>query len=787
MAIKKILPEDFELFTLQTNPSRTYTSSSTDGVTGKINLFARRSLRIKEVQPLSFFSGSRFLDQDLNKNLVLARSSSGNCYSAINQYMTGANQQQSSLRTQQQLDIVRFTPGVSFGKNFLTKGVVTNNLMPYYRTSYPSAHFGYTNFHSLNFFSTTNNSIPSSSVLLYPNPVTTTVSGAITGRYIPPGAFTFDFWINPRYSTLVDTESFKAGTLFHLSSCFALSMVTGSSKDTRGLPDKFKLILQLSSSADLLPSTLPSSLPQLVFSSSDNSLSKNTWNHVSVRWGTSLYNLGSGSFVINNKEMGTFNIPSSSIIPTSGSFLGKDNPTVLCVGNYYEGNNAGANVMAQFFTTETATREGLEELIAGSGNIPQGVFNFTHPLQAEVHDLKIYNRYLTDPEIKQLSTDGPTSTDNLLFYLPPFFTKESPTRKFHLGRGGILLSPFLEEDGTTETPFSAEMSFGLGGHYLNLENYTREFVAGKYPRLFALSMSAQTTTSQVAQTCDQLLYATGSVKRRAYTILPCDNGTFYPNFKTFLDPLDTTGFINDLGNKEPGTVSLRELIPTSSILTGLGTKVTGSLLDHLVGPSPEAILNTSTIGTTFAVLQRTRDNSSNQVVFFDISNLYYGDNIKPGTVVLSDSALSGSDSKVRMTLKDDGHGNLYRADTTGSHATWNSVGNVFYNEGIILLKNPSLFFLGENQFSLQFAGERNIHVQKFNLVARPYEHVSSSNPSYIPVSASNMVNDTDQQFVYVSGINLMDDNLNIISKTTLSQPLVLRSSDQMKFVVKMDY
>lgn len=776
MAITKILQEDFELFTLQTNPFRYYQSSSVDGSSGKISLFARRSSMVKEPQPLSFYSGSFFQDQDLFRLLDGARGGSNNAY-AMSQYMSGVNAQQTSLRNQQQLDILRFSPGVNLDKNYLTKGVVVNNLMGYYRTSYPSANYSFNNYNTLNFFS----AIPSSSVLLYPNPITTnSTTGLLTGQYIPDGAFTFDFWINPRYSNALDTDSMKPGTILHLSSCFAISLVSGSSKDGNGLVDGFRLLLQLSSSADNAPSlnTL-GSLPLLSFASEDNSLRKNTWNHVSIRWGTEAYNLGSGSFVINGQQKGVFNIPSSSIIPTSSSFLGKDGPCVLCVGNYYEGKNSLTESMAYFFGTNTATREGTTQLVADIGDIPQGIFKFDHPLQAEIHDLKIYNRYLHDPEILELTKDGPKNTEGLLFYLPPFFTRESPTRQYYLGEGGVMVTPFYTQDGTTTTPFSSEMSFGLGGHYINLENYTREFVVGNYPRLFCLTASVGNQSSVLPLTLNELLYATGSVRKRNLTILPSDNGLFCPNFSKFLEPLDKTGFVNDLGNYEPGTISLRNLIPTSSIFTGL---VTSSLLDHL---APDSLI--SSPGITYAILQRTRDNSSNQVVFFDISNMFYGDNIKPGTVLLHDNALSASSGKVRMTLRDDGNGNLYRADTTGSFATWNSVGNVFYNEGIILIKHPSLYFFGQEQFTLEFQGERNVHVQKFNIVARPYEHVSSSNPEYIPVSASNMSNDYDKQFVYVTGINLHDDNLNVISRTNLAQPIVLRTGDQMKFVVKMDY
>ena len=65
MSIQKIGEDDIEQFTLTTNPRRSYLSSSLNGVTGSVNLFARRSDIEKEVQPLSAFTDSMHNDQDL--------------------------------------------------------------------------------------------------------------------------------------------------------------------------------------------------------------------------------------------------------------------------------------------------------------------------------------------------------------------------------------------------------------------------------------------------------------------------------------------------------------------------------------------------------------------------------------------------------------------------------------------------------------------------------------------------------------------------------------------------
>ena len=53
MSIQRVTPDDFETFTIETNPRRTYISSSTDGVTGSLYLFARRSTFQKEPYPLT--------------------------------------------------------------------------------------------------------------------------------------------------------------------------------------------------------------------------------------------------------------------------------------------------------------------------------------------------------------------------------------------------------------------------------------------------------------------------------------------------------------------------------------------------------------------------------------------------------------------------------------------------------------------------------------------------------------------------------------------------------------
>ena len=64
---------------------------------------------------------------------------------------------------------------------------------------------------------------------------------------------------------------------------------------------------------------------------------------------------------------------------------------------------------------------------------------------------------------------------------------------------------------------------------------------------------------------------------------------------------------------------------------------------------------------------------------------------------------------------------------------------------------------------------------------------SSSNPAYQIVSATLDANDSDSEFVYITGINFHDDNFNIIARTSLAQPILKRASDKYLFKTKIDF
>ena len=210
-----------------------------------------------------------------------------------------------------------------------------------------------------------------------------------------------------------------------------------------------------------------------------------------------------------------------------------------------------------------------------------------------------------------------------------------------------------------------------------------------------------------------------------------------------------------------------------------------SILNSLEGATPED--PGIAPGGILTILNRTRDPSSNEVVFFDASNLFYGNRIKPGSFVVKDTAITGSSGKVSITLRDNGEGGLYRDDCKTEVATWNEVGAIIYEEGISVIKTPNIPFFGKDQFEVTMEGDHNVHVLEINVPAPKGKVNSSSNPSFKNLVPSDYASETADKFVYITSINLHDENFNIVGRANLAQPVVKRDTDGYMFRLKMDY
>ena len=155
--------------------------------------------------------------------------------------------------------------------------------------------------------------------------------------------------------------------------------------------------------------------------------------------------------------------------------------------------------------------------------------------------------------------------------------------------------------------------------------------------------------------------------------------------------------------------------------------------------------------------------------------------------MLEDLQVTGSGGMITFKVKDDGAGNLYRADSNTEHAKWASVGNVLYEEGIAVIKTPHMPHFGKDSFKVTFEGHRHVYVLEVTIIAHESQHNSSSNPTYRDFAPSNYPAETADRFTYVTGIQLHDNNMNIIGRAHLTQPIIKRDSDKLVFKLRMDF
>lgn len=771
MSIIRLGKDNFERFSVIARPRRTFSSSSA-GVTGSVPVFARASSIEKDIEKPAFTDDEFSSDDPETLRLSIIDSTGSTDLSGdLEAYLSGVNSLSRSAARDKQVESLRFEPPFLLNSDYLRKSNVRQVLFPYYRVRNPYAHWAFTNYQCLNFFTASN--VPTGSVFIYDNGVT----AGSRGPYTPDTAFSLECYINPRYQNEDAGQEYYPGTIYHLSSTFALSLCSGSSVDANGRVDKFKLMLQVSASAETIPSAAVTG--SYVFVSDDNILSLNHWHHVVVRWSPE-YDNGTGSFVVDGTERGYFEIPDNSISPI---FAGPDpqDQDVLFIGNYYDGPNSGSDGTANFVDTSIG------------GAIPS--FNFDFPLRAEMHEMRIWDKFLDDDAISSYMTRsiGSTLPDDLLLFIPVLFTKESPSRQ-------VLITPFQPSTQSTVDAFNVSMSFGVGGHEVNVENFVREFVQGRYPTLYNLTSSDITWTVTDFEEANTLLYATGSFIKRNLTVLPCDNGLTRPDYSILTSgTLEThpdsssnySKYVNDFGNLDLSLVTLNDLLPTSSLYPGLvatGDDLPSSVMDEIQGAGPDTLnSDNSDAGAVLTIFQRQRDNSSNEVTFFDTSNLFYGGRIHPTSLEVIDSGMTGSEGRVRMTLHDNGFGGLYRADALTSHPKWSGVGTVLYDEGIAVIKSPLIFLFGKEQFEISMRGERQVHVTEIAVPCPAGQVNSSSNPTFAPFKASDDPDELSSNPVIVTGINLHDNNLNVVARVTLAQPIVKRNEDRYLFRVKMDW
>lgn len=190
-----------------------------------------------------------------------------------------------------------------------------------------------------------------------------------------------------------------------------------------------------------------------------------------------------------------------------------------------------------------------------------------------------------------------------------------------------------------------------------------------------------------------------------------------------------------------------------------------------------------------------------------VPSLYYGRQISTGSLVIECHAYENQ-GLVR-TIKDDGRGGLYvsgslcrpigNEDYEG--VQWRKVGDIFYAEGLIVITDPCLWDLGDNNldatgdadtFRLSFNGVQRVPTKIFMCHLPGAEHNASNNPSFSYIDPGDPDDLTDDKYItkgnvtYVTAVGLYDEHRNLVAVAKIAQPIRKREMDRLTIRLKMD-
>lgn len=204
------------------------------------------------------------------------------------------------------------------------------------------------------------------------------------------------------------------------------------------------------------------------------------------------------------------------------------------------------------------------------------------------------------------------------------------------------------------------------------------------------------------------------------------------------------------------------------------------------------------------------DRGVQMVRVLHVPSMFYGKQIATGSVRLQCNAYSNVG--IRRVLVDDGFGGLYLSGSvtrqlSGESYTgpkWNKVGNVFYSEGLVVIRDPALLDFGdkfasdvqpgEDLLQVSFAGSDRISTKVLMCRANQAELNYSNNPTSYDWDTKGTVDPTDDVAVpvredgttFITAIGIYDDERRLVAVAKLAQPIRKRTKDKIMIRLRLD-
>jgi len=109
---------------------------------------------------------------------------------------------------------------------------------------------------------------------------------------------------------------------------------------------------------------------------------------------------------------------------------------------------------------------------------------------------------------------------------------------------------------------------------------------------------------------------------------------------------------------------------------------------------------------------------------------------------------------------------------------------LFYNEGLAFIKSPHLYNIGKEQHDIKFRGEQKTHVLTLNCPLPTYMMNKPSPTGSLQLAA---ISGSDEEYAFITDVNIHDDNLNVIMRSSISRAVKKNTDDEFIIKLKKDY
>lgn len=176
-----------------------------------------------------------------------------------------------------------------------------------------------------------------------------------------------------------------------------------------------------------------------------------------------------------------------------------------------------------------------------------------------------------------------------------------------------------------------------------------------------------------------------------------------------------------------------------------------------------------------------------------IPAIYYDRQILTGSFTGSDKDAAGDD----RTVYDNGRGGLYSGSLSGT-----IVGNIFYNEGIVVFKKTDLTDFGSVsstnfKWKFNFKGTHRIPTKIFRCRAPAGEVNASSNPTFyqVPSGSSDalkherqiVLSSSEAAHTYITKVGLYNEEYELVGVANIAQPIKKVEENDLLIRIRFDF